>query len=395
MDGSSVVQGRESVSTEVLDGEAVIYSSETQAFHVLNPTATIIWQQLDGRNSLDQLAIELSEAFDAPYDVVCADIIEVVRSFAEMGLLEGYASDEPVEGTVKAGTTNTNRGFVPYPASVCDVSVVRRYEWAPTRTVQVGDQFVGIRANSTDSDALLRQLLAAHIADDVEPPYANHSIRIGDPQSTDAPQPLQLLYDGECLVWRSRRASSALAVLLRHLAARVPQVVGGPRIWCAAFRCPDGTALLASTVARRQAARQAAQLLANGVELLPTPFVQFDVSSGEAVLPMPALNLSWDVDGSAVDLDLSDLASSLGEQRFPVRAWVFLSGPGALDPMRRPDALPLAAQALIGEDMPTPQATADLAEVLSATTPIGAGKLNSLELVSRLPELSRQTWAKK
>ena len=48
IDESFVPVPRSTVATAELDGEAVIFSEETQNMHVLNPTATIVWACFDG-----------------------------------------------------------------------------------------------------------------------------------------------------------------------------------------------------------------------------------------------------------------------------------------------------------------------------------------------------------
>jgi hypothetical protein len=84
-------------STEVLDGEAVVYVEGTHALHVLNPIASLIWQNLDGGVAVGELAAMLSETFAAPYDVVLADVLATADSFAARGLLEGVPATEPVQ----------------------------------------------------------------------------------------------------------------------------------------------------------------------------------------------------------------------------------------------------------------------------------------------------------
>lgn len=88
---------RGSVTTEVLDDEALLHVEGRRALHVLNPTASLIWQNLDGEVSLDELAGLLSEASGASFDTVLSDVLEVVRSLGASGLLHGVITAEPVE----------------------------------------------------------------------------------------------------------------------------------------------------------------------------------------------------------------------------------------------------------------------------------------------------------
>ncbi len=97
--GEDAPRPRDTTVTEDVDGEAIVYLEETGALHVLNPTATLIWQHLDGQVSVDELAASLSDASGAPLDVVQADVLQAVRSFGAAGLLDGVQGS-PVQPTV-------------------------------------------------------------------------------------------------------------------------------------------------------------------------------------------------------------------------------------------------------------------------------------------------------
>ena len=92
----AILRRRAETVTEVLDGEAVVLEERSRTVHVLSPTATAIWENLDGEMSLEELAAALSDAFGAPLDLVLADTLDAVGRFAEHGLLEGFAP--PGEG---------------------------------------------------------------------------------------------------------------------------------------------------------------------------------------------------------------------------------------------------------------------------------------------------------
>ena len=110
----------EATFTEELDGEAIVYSERTGDTHVLNQTATLIWQQLDGEVTLDELSRDLSEVFKAPFAVVQADVLQVVRTLAEDGLLDigrpgqvGGSSDKVMTADVPAPPPASD--FLPKP----------------------------------------------------------------------------------------------------------------------------------------------------------------------------------------------------------------------------------------------------------------------------------------
>ncbi len=77
------------VYTVVLDGEAVLLDERENRLHLLNHTATLLWQLYDGLTTLDQLASEISEEIGVAREVVLGDLVAVTRHLAEEGLLAG------------------------------------------------------------------------------------------------------------------------------------------------------------------------------------------------------------------------------------------------------------------------------------------------------------------
>lgn len=76
-----------------LEGETVVFDEDTGALHLLDATATTVWQCLDGRASLAELSAELAEATGAALDLVQRDVVDLVRTLGRRGLLEGVAAD--------------------------------------------------------------------------------------------------------------------------------------------------------------------------------------------------------------------------------------------------------------------------------------------------------------
>ena len=90
----SVVQTKGGLAAVELDGEFVLYDEHTAAVHHLNPTASVVWQCLDGEASLSAIARDLSIACSVDEAVVAQDVIDVVQQFAGMGLLDGCAPQQ-------------------------------------------------------------------------------------------------------------------------------------------------------------------------------------------------------------------------------------------------------------------------------------------------------------
>ncbi len=118
--GSDRVRPRDTVTTEVLDGEAVLHVEGKPGLHVLNSTASLIWQNLDGQHTLNELASSLSQLAGVPFGTVQRDVLDAVRAFGDSGLLHGIAAtgaaDEPqtvVDGT--AAISGDDLRFLPEP----------------------------------------------------------------------------------------------------------------------------------------------------------------------------------------------------------------------------------------------------------------------------------------
>ena len=77
-----------------LDGEAVVLDEVANRLHLLNHTATLVWNCLDGDVDVRGLAGEIAEVLGLPLEQVLADTLAVVRQLGDEGLLEGV---EPAE----------------------------------------------------------------------------------------------------------------------------------------------------------------------------------------------------------------------------------------------------------------------------------------------------------
>lgn len=74
---------------EELDGEAVVLDEQANRLHLLNHTATLIWNCLDGVVDVRGLALEIGEVLELPVEQVSADTLAVLRELGAEGLLEG------------------------------------------------------------------------------------------------------------------------------------------------------------------------------------------------------------------------------------------------------------------------------------------------------------------
>ena len=68
--------------------ETLLYDTQAEEIHVLNPTALFIWKLCDGHHSIQDMKRELMAAFSlaAEHDVL-TDIRQAVDTFADNNLL--------------------------------------------------------------------------------------------------------------------------------------------------------------------------------------------------------------------------------------------------------------------------------------------------------------------
>jgi hypothetical protein len=72
-----------------LDGEAVVLDERANRLHLLNHTATLVWNCLDGEVDLQRLAEEIGDVLELPVDQVLTETLAVVRELDAEGLLDG------------------------------------------------------------------------------------------------------------------------------------------------------------------------------------------------------------------------------------------------------------------------------------------------------------------
>jgi len=75
-----------------LGGEMLLYSTEEEAIHILNPTAWCIWELCKGEHSVAEMVQAIRANFSVPEgsDVV-GDIRQTLEVFASKGLLDEMA----------------------------------------------------------------------------------------------------------------------------------------------------------------------------------------------------------------------------------------------------------------------------------------------------------------
>ena len=79
---------KKGVSSQKLGQDLMLYDSESDKVHVFNETGAIIWELLDGKNTMGKIEEILAQSFDdaSPQDI-SKDIEEILRKLEKEGLV--------------------------------------------------------------------------------------------------------------------------------------------------------------------------------------------------------------------------------------------------------------------------------------------------------------------
>jgi hypothetical protein len=84
-------QAENIVTRKVMDETLLVPISGQLAsmdnLYTLNETGAFIWQALDGVRSLAEISGMLEQQYDAPAEVIAADVLEIADGLAEAGLI--------------------------------------------------------------------------------------------------------------------------------------------------------------------------------------------------------------------------------------------------------------------------------------------------------------------
>jgi peroxiredoxin len=88
---------RHDVTAVVLDGEAVLLAEGASSAHYLDQLATLVWNTFDGEATIEELAQDFADVFEAELGVVRRDIVALTQNIGRAGLLVGVAYEAPPE----------------------------------------------------------------------------------------------------------------------------------------------------------------------------------------------------------------------------------------------------------------------------------------------------------
>jgi hypothetical protein len=80
------------------DGEAILVVEATNAFHLLNQTAALLWRCFDGESSIADICFDLADVLEIPFDQALDDTLEVTVGLVWQGLVYDARDGAPDGG---------------------------------------------------------------------------------------------------------------------------------------------------------------------------------------------------------------------------------------------------------------------------------------------------------
>lgn len=100
VDGHTIAIRAPHVGYVELDRQGLCYDAISDELYILNPTAAVIWECLDGRASLAEIAADVAVAFSADESMVRDSVLMTVSNFVEKGLVGPPQSAGPTNQLV-------------------------------------------------------------------------------------------------------------------------------------------------------------------------------------------------------------------------------------------------------------------------------------------------------
>ncbi|HNS01137.1 MAG TPA: PqqD family protein [Anaerolineae bacterium] len=84
---SSFAKDSDQIIERVVAGEALLINLANGDYYSLDGVGTVIWENIDGRRTVDDLANIVTEEYNADKDQVVADVLRLVGQLTDEGLL--------------------------------------------------------------------------------------------------------------------------------------------------------------------------------------------------------------------------------------------------------------------------------------------------------------------
>lgn len=75
-----------------LDGEAILLDPQEGCSYNLNKVGTLIWKLLDGKHTIEDIAVAICEAYEVEYERALRDVEKLLDNLRQHKLLSDSAS---------------------------------------------------------------------------------------------------------------------------------------------------------------------------------------------------------------------------------------------------------------------------------------------------------------
>ena len=79
----------QNVAFRTIQGQAYIVNTKTSMLHELDEVGTCIWENLNGKKTVDELARRVSDEYAVDFQTAKSDLIEYAVSLKELGVVCG------------------------------------------------------------------------------------------------------------------------------------------------------------------------------------------------------------------------------------------------------------------------------------------------------------------
>jgi hypothetical protein len=190
------------VETVEVESEALLYYPDRTDRVAVNAGTALIWACLDGESTLGEIAADLAESFNVPFETMLADVTAAVSDFVLRGMVRD--ARQPSAAAPEASPA------VARPLADSDFPLGDE----GTLGVQIGGKVVGVRSNDPVLLSLLRGALAPIVVDG-ERATPRLSLLVTPDRGRVAG--LCFLYRDDDVVFRSASRGRAVRATLAHL----------------------------------------------------------------------------------------------------------------------------------------------------------------------------------
>ena len=88
MDAASRLRHTENATFQTVNDETILIHLHTGVYYTLDEVGTVFWNMLDGARTIAECAAAIAAEYNAPVEVVTADLLEISADLVEEGLAE-------------------------------------------------------------------------------------------------------------------------------------------------------------------------------------------------------------------------------------------------------------------------------------------------------------------